>query len=106
MNVPISIIPALLWGAPWMVGMAFGLISYRGLKSNGLSLSLAAFAALFTLHVTSSILLMFPDDNGALSQPLAGIFLIFQFGRAGTVVLLALAFFRLLKEIGAAAPDR
>ena len=106
MDVLSTTIASLVWGAPWIAGVAIGWIAYGRRKSTGLRLALTAFASLFVLHIFSSIVIIFLPlylkdvgwSIGTTTQTLDGISLFFQLGRTGLVVLLAIAYFRLLQE--------
>ena len=50
MDVLSTAIASLVWGAPWIAGVAIGWIAYGRRKSAGLRLALTAFASLFVLH--------------------------------------------------------
>ncbi len=113
MDVLFTTFASLVWGAPWIAGIAIGWIAYRRRKSAGLSLALTAFAGLLALQTLRSIvIILLPRylidvgwSIGTITQTLDGISLFFQLGRSGLVVLLAIAFFRLLQENHTAVPD-
>ena len=114
MDVLIATIASLVWSAPWIAGVAIGWIAYRRRKSAGLSLALTAFSGLLILQILRSIvIILLPRylievgwSIGTTTQTLDGISLFFQLGRTGLVVLLAIAFFRLLQENHMAVSDR
>ena len=111
MNTTISI---LIGSAPWIADVVISLIAYRRRKSAALRLALTAFAGLAALPIIGGNLIMPVTDLlidagwniGAVTQTLDGISLLFQLGRTALLILLAIAFFRLLQENHAAAADR
>ena len=106
MDVLNATFASLVWSAPWIAGVVIGWIAYGHRKSVGLRLALTAFASLFVLHIFSSIVIIFLPrylkdvgwSIGTTTQTLDGISFFFQLGRTVLVVLLAIAFFRLLQE--------
>lgn len=106
MEVLFATIASLVWGSPWIAGIAIGWIAYGRRKSAGLSLALTAFASLFVLQIFSSIVIILLQrylievgwSIGTATQTLDRISLFFQLGRTVLVILLAIAFFRLLLE--------
>ena len=89
---------SLIWSAPWIAGVVISWVAYRRRKSAGLRLALTAFASLVALQIFFGTVIVLVWNNGAGPQNLNGISLFFQFGRSGLVILLAIAFFRVLQE--------
>ena len=99
-------IASVIGSAPWIAGLAVGGFAWRRRRSAGLKLSLAALAGLTTLQVIrgSMFNLLLPPiinagyNPGTIVQILGSISFVFQLGHIGLVILLAIAFFRLLQE--------
>ena len=109
-----ALISSLVGSAPWIVGVVISGVAWRRRRSVGLKLALAVFAGLIALRIISGNVIMPLTDLlidagsnlGTVAQTLDGVSLIFQLGHTGLVILLAIAFFRLLQENHAAAADR
>ena len=114
MELLFTTIASLAWGTPWIAGIAIGWIAYRRRKSTGLNLALISFVSLLALQIISSIVIIHVQrylievgwSFEATTRTFGGISLFFQLGRTSLVVLLAIAFFRLLQENHTAASDR
>ena len=114
MDVMITTISALVESAPWIAGVFISLIAYRRRKSAALRLDLTAFAGLIALPVIGGNLIMPVTDLlidvgwniGTVTRTLDGISMLFQLGRTGLLILLAIVFFRLLQENHAAPAVR
>ena len=114
MEVMNTTISTLIGSAPWIAGVVISLIAYRRRKSAALRLGLTAFAGLIALTVIGGNLIMPVTDLlidvgwniGTVTRTLDGISLLFQLGRTGLLILLAVALFRLLQENHAAAAVR
>ena len=110
MNITAALISSLVGSTPWIVGVVIGGVAWRRRRSLGLKLAIAAFAGLIALQIIGSNVIMPLTDLlvdaewniGTITQTLDGISLFFQLGRTGLVILLAIAFFRLLQENHAA----
>ena len=114
MDVLFTTISALVGSAPWIAGVVISLIAYRRRKSAALRLALTAFSGLAALPIIGGNLIMPVTDLlidvgwniATVARTLDGISILFQLGRTGLLILLAIAFFRLLQENHAAAADR
>jgi hypothetical protein len=92
--------------AQWIAGLAVSGFAWRRHRSAGLKLSLAALAGLTALEIIAGsvfTLLIPPIINEGFSAGTVGLMLngvssIIQLCRAALVILLAIAFFRLLQE--------
>ena len=114
MDVLFTTMGALVGSAPWIAGVVISWIAYRRRKSAALRLALTAFAGLIALTVIGGNLIMPVTDLlidvgwniGTVTRTLDRISMLFQLGRTALLILLAIAFFRLLQENHAAAAVR
>jgi len=105
------LIVSVIGSAPWIAGLAISGFAWRRRRSAGLKLSMAALAGLTTLQIIrgSMFTLLLPPiinagyNLGTVLQILQGVSFVFQLAHIGLVILLAIAFFRLLHENHVAA---
>ncbi len=108
------LVASVIGSAPWIAGLAIGGFAWRRRKSAGLKLSLLALAGLTALQIigSSMIHLQLPRfinagyNAGTVAGILGTVSFIIQLGHNSLVILLALAFFRLLQENQVAAAAR
>lgn len=102
---------SVIGSGPWIAGLVISGFAWRRRRSAAMKLSVAALAGLTALHIIRGslfTLVMPPMINagynpGTVFQILQWVSFIFQLGHTGLVILLAIAFFRLLRENQAAA---
>ncbi len=107
-------IGSLVAFGPWIAGAVVAWRGYRRRRSPGLGLALKALLGLVVLQLFGIIvpMLLFPIvtsrgwSSEAEEAAFSAVSALFQLGRAGLTVLLAMAFFRLLQENHATVAHR
>ncbi len=109
----LMLIASVIGSVHWIAGLAIGGFAWRRHRSAGLKLSLAALAGLTALQIISGSMfnLLIPPiidagyNPGTVFRILGGVSFIIQLGHIALVILLAIAFFRLLQENHVVAAD-